>query len=529
MKIDNALNVLYQRQLSSRKQLLNEMLRVKMTQKKLEENFDKTANIQRDREVLFQLMKKTTEDNLGFFPADRDDFLEIFEALKEVDLIDFAIEIYKNDRMGIIVSPTYLTGYVSERVYKICPRRMLITEAEKHLSGLRNLIKRFPNTQIVLTTQLKQMYLLLQLAFEEYEHVKIRFESIYRSCLKNEKYDYICSLPVFSNRPEEGGETFLTRDSDGIALENMLKHLETNGTLDIIVPAKITFSNLGYEKLRSHIANNFYVENIYILPEGTFRPATAIKTYLFSITSSPKEQVSIGTFGLQKESLYLKDKKEITTKEFLSHKDWRIELPLADDNENIQRFKKSDIPKVKLKNVAEVFRGKSVLKKDITLGNVAVLNISNINDGEIDYRDLDTINEEEHKIKRYELSSGDVVLSCRGTSIKSAVFENQDTRIIASANLIVIRPKEKVKGEFIKIFLESPVGQAMIQSFQRGTIIININYADIMEMEIPLLPIYEQQKMIETYRQEFKTYKEAINIAESRWENVKKDIYDNLL
>ena len=158
-----------------------------------------------------------------------------------------------------------------------------------------------------------------------------------------------------------------------------------------------------------------------------------------------------------------------------------------------------------------------------------MLNISNIKDGEIDYHDLDTIDEEEHKIKRYELSSGDVVLSCRGTSIKSAVFEAQDKTIIASANLVVIRPKEKVKGEFIKIFLESPVGQAMIQSFQRGTILMNINYADIMEMEIPFLPIYEQQKMIETYCQEFKTYKEAINLAESRWSNIKMNIYNNLL
>lgn len=529
MRIDNALNVLFQRQLSSREQLLNEMLRVKMTQKKLKENFDKTANIQRDREVLFQLMKKTTEDHLGFFPTDRDDFLEIFEALKDIDLIDFTIEIYKNDRIGTVISPQYLTEYISERIQRLCPQKVLITEAEKHLSGLGDLIKRFPNIKITLTTHLKPMHILLQLAFGEYEHVKIRFESIYMPCLENEKYDYVYSLPIFSNRPEGTSQTFLTRDSDGIAFENMLNHLDENSTLDIIVPAKITFASLGYEKLRSYITENFYVENMYLLPEGTFRPATAIKTYLFSVTSLPKEQVNIGTFELQEEKVNIRDKQTISIKDFLSHKDWRIELLLANDNENIRCFRDSDLPKVKLKNVAEVFRGKSILKKDLGPGNVAVLNISNIKDGEIDYHDLDTIDEEEHKIKRYELSSGDVVLSCRGTSIKSAVFEAQDKTIIASANLVVIRPKEKVKGEFIKIFLESPVGQAMIQSFQRGTILMNINYADIMEMEIPFLPIYEQQKMIETYCQEFKTYKEAINLAESRWSNIKMNIYNNLL
>jgi restriction endonuclease S subunit len=187
------------------------------------------------------------------------------------------------------------------------------------------------------------------------------------------------------------------------------------------------------------------------------------------------------------------------------------------------------LEKMKLKDVAEVFRGKSILKKDTSLGSISVLNISNIEDGEINYHDMDTINEEERKIKRYELYFGDVVLSCRGTAIKSAVFEAQDKTIIASANLIVIRPKEKVKGEYIKIFFESPVGRAIIKSFQRGTTIMNINHADIMEMEISLLPLSKQQEMIDRYYEELKVYKENIRMVESRWSNIKENIYNELI
>ena len=47
----------------------------------------------------------------------------------------------------------------------------------------------------------------------------------------------------------------------------------------------------------------------------------------------------------------------------------------------------------------------------------------------------------------------------------NAVFSRQEKTIIASANLVVIRPKDKVLGEYIKIFLESPIGIAMIKSF----------------------------------------------------------------
>jgi len=501
------------------------MLRVKLTLKKLEE----TSAFTIDKEKLFQYMKQATEDELGFFPADRDDFWDIYEALKDIDLIDFTLEIYKNDRMGTVMSPLYLSSYISERMKKLKPQKILITEAEKHLAGLKLMVSQFKDSEFTLTTQLKPMYILLQLAFGEKRNVKIRFESMYTGCLEDEKFDYIYSLPAFGYKPEEVGKRFLTRDSDGIAIENMLEHLGEAGTLDIIVPAKITFASMGYEKLREYIIKNFNVESIYILPEGTFRPATAIKTFMVTITTRYQEAIDIGILELNQRNFEIKDKKVIPIKEFLAHEDWRIELLLADDDENIQRFKSSNLEKVKLKDVAEVFRGKSILKKDTSLGSISVLNISNIEDGEIDYRNMDTIDEEERKIKRYELYTGDVVLSCRGTAIKSAVFEAQDKTIIASANLIVIRPKEKVKGEYVKIFFESPIGLAIIKSFQRGTTIMNINHADIMEMEIPLLPLSKQQEMIDKYHEELEVYKEAIRIAEGRWSNIKENIYNELI
>lgn len=563
--IDLALNMLYQRQIFTREQLLNEILRVKLVQKEMlnkEFSFPYTTDISTSnkkqalnsstKEKLFQFMKKTTEDDLGFFPADRDDFIDIYEILKEIDLIDFTLEIFKNDKIGTIISPIHLTTYMKNVVKDINPKKMLITEAEKHLSGLSEFIQEFNESHITLTTELKPMYLLLNLVFSSYENIRIIFESIYSDCLLNEKFDYIYTLPSFGFKIDNIGRSFITKDSDGIAVENMLGHLDENGILDIIVPAKITFAGQEYEKLRTFITNNYNVKSIFILPEGTFRPSTAIKTYLFKITKSPQDKIEIGTLNLNKVMMYneapvpdvtgisdshqkqvlgsllTEDRKEIETNEFLSHEDWRIELLLSDDDENIKKFKDSDLKKVKLKDVAEVFRGKSILKKDTTVGSISVLNISNIENGEINYEDMDTIHEEERKIKRYELINNDVVLSCRGTAIKSAVFTQQDKIIIASANVIVIRPKDKILGEYIKIFFESPIGMAIIKSFQRGTTIMNINYSDIMEMEIPLLSMNEQKKMIENYNEELRIYKDAISKAENRWNDIKNNIYNKL-
>lgn len=521
--LDLALNTLYQRQITSREQLLNEMLRVRMTLKQFEES---TEVIGKDQ--LFQVMKSATEDELGFFPADREDFSEIYEALKAIEPLEFTLYIYQDDRMGTVISPLYLSRYICTRIKSLQPKTILIPEAEKHLSGLRDIITQSSTTDLTLTTQLKPMYLLLKLAFGEHKQVKIKYESIYSECLPGEKYDYIYLLPAFGARPDEP-VVFLTRDSDGVALENMLGHLTEQGTLDAIVPAKITFAGGGNEKLRSYITENFSVQSLHILPEGTFRPATAVKTYFLTVTARPQAKVDIGSLKLNKETLAVTDKQSIPASKFKVQPDWRIELLLSEDDENIQRFRRSDVEKIKLKEVAEVFRGKSVLKRDTSPGSVAVLNISDIENGEIDYTGLDTIEEEERKIKRYQLENGDVVLSCRGTAIKSAVFQAQDRIIIASANLIVIRPKERVKGGYIKIFLESPIGLAMIKSFQRGTTIMNINHADIMEMEIPLLPLSVQHTLIDNYNDEFSLYKETIGKAESRWDKIRNNLYNQLI
>jgi hypothetical protein len=57
---------------------------------------------------------------------------------------------------------------------------------------------------------------------------------------------------------------------------------------------------------------------------------------------------------------------------------------------------------------------------------------------------MDTLEEEERKIKRYELVEGDVVLSCRGTAIKSAVFRQQDKTIIVHLEIRNLRKVHRV-------------------------------------------------------------------------------------
>jgi len=241
-----------------------------------------------------------------------------------------------------------------------------------------------------------------------------------------------------------------------------------------------------------------------------------------------KESVNVGYLGYDN-GLYIDKVKVVGSKEFSNHEDWRIELILEDDDENIKKYKSSKHKRVKLHEVAEVFRGKSILKKDVKPGNIKVLNISNITDNGIDYSDMDSIEEEERKIKRYELMDGDIVLSCRGTAIKTGVFRKQKNIVIASANVIVIRPNHRILSDYLRIFFESPVGIALIKSFQRGTTIVNINHTDIAEMEIPLLSMEEQKELVTHYEKESSLYRETVNKAEERFTTERQKIYERLL
>lgn len=202
---------------------------------------------------------------------------------------------------------------------------------------------------------------------------------------------------------------------------------------------------------------------------------------------------------------------------FADRKDWRIDLYLADNQDELARYQTSDIPKTKLKEVAEIFRGKSIMKKDIRPGEIAVLNISNLEEGEVLWDGLDTIAEDRRKVRRYELEPGDLVMTCRGTVNKFAVIDQLPRTVIASANMIVLRFKEGMDSTWAKIFLESPVGAALVKSFQRGGTVMNINPGDIGELEIPWPDPEKQQRLIEEYRQEWEHLRETIREAEERW------------
>ncbi|OUQ85783.1 restriction endonuclease subunit S [Brevibacillus brevis] len=514
--------------IASRDQLLREAVRVIRTKQTIAEQVSLDQTIQTEPEKLFQWMKEHVGDReLGHFPGDRDLFYKLYHTGKEMDLMEYALQTIQQDRVtgGIIVH----SGIV-EQFVDMCSRQhyqsLLITEAEKYIKGLvETKCCTLPFT-ITLLTESYIIGRLFKTYFESLSNVQVIQGSIYQPLPLDEKYEAILSMPNFGMKMND--DDVPIRESEGAAVSYLLPLLQDGGRMSVTFPARMMFQSGTIANWRKQTNELAPVQSIYAHPDGLFRPFTSIKTYQVDFGKSSVDEIALGRWQLEKSNLVIEREITMHPDQFRLLDNWRIDMLLDEDQDTLRSFQQAAIPKLKLREVADIFRGKSILKQDLKAGKIKVLNISNIDDGEVSLDQLETIDEEERKVKRYEILPGDLVMTCRGTLNKFAVFPEHDGMVIASANILVVRFKSTIQSHFAKIFLESPVGTALIQSFQRGTTVMNLNPADVAEIEVPLLPVEKQLEVMNGYLLEKERYNEVIQEATTRWEQVRNQLYGEL-
>ena len=293
------------------------------------------------------------------------------------------------------------------------------------------------------------------------------------------------------------------------------------------LPAKVTFAGGDSESFRNFVESNYKINEISSLPSKLFQPFLFINTYLFSFSNGVTEDIKLRKYSLEKvedgSALKVDNEQIIFKDEFEDIPAWNIDSVFNADDPEIIGYNNSKVKKSPIGLVASVFRGKAITTKEEN-GNISIINISNINDTEIDYTSLETFNEDERKTAKYFLEEGDVLITSRGTTVKIGVFEKQDKPCVASANINVIRPSKMIKGTYLKLFLDSSVGKKMLKALQRGTTIVNINFKDIETLEVPVSPLNEQEEIVSDYIKGRDAYVEAIRQAEESWQNLQNEL-----
>ncbi len=486
------------------------------------QDIQRQSKCEMDDESLYRNMKRVSADfGVKNTFSDKNSFIGVYRALGEFDEIAWTDILEYGDSKTKFKVPKVLIDEM-EKNFSDDFHRVLIPEAEKFSFCLEKLIKKHSNSHFTLTSTNNFYCKILSEMFADNDMVEVKQTSIYEYEFTSEKFDWILAVPILGAREiPDGSHDFICREYDMIAVENLALHLESDGILSIVLPARITFGGGTVKELREFLQSMFCLKEIAALPAGIFGNI-GIRTHLLTITTGRTDEVVIKKYGIDNEKfgankLIVLDDTFVLEDELLDMGDWNIDKIFESQDEDWIRFQESNVKKQELGTVASIFRGKAVSRKDAN-GNIGVVNISNIGEYSVDYSALDHIEEEERKVANYLLKSGDLLIPARGTAIRTAIFEEQSYPCIASSNVVVIRAKdESLSTIFLKLFLDSPLGRKMLMSRQQGIAVMNISYKELNNIEIPLPSIEEQKSIAVEYMSELNAYQSAIQAAEDRW------------
>lgn len=77
-----------------------------------------------------------------------------------------------------------------------------------------------------------------------------------------------------------------------------------------------------------------------------------------------------------------------------------------------------------------------------------------------------------------------------------------------------------MNSTYLKIFLDSPIGNKVISGAQQGVTVMNISYKDLSVIEVPLPSLEEQENSAKEYVKELDNYRKTVAKAEAHWKEV---------
>ena len=113
--------------------------------------------------------------------------------------------------------------------------------------------------------------------------------------------------------------------------------------------------------------------------------------------------------------------------------------------------------------------------------------------------DLEFISKEdyEYHVQRFDAKRGDIIYSRFG-SIGNAKLITTEQPFIASYSIVLIKPnRNKVNLTFLTYILNSETVRKQAKIATKGATNRNLHLKDIKNLRVPLLPLFEQQKIAE--------------------------------
>lgn len=350
--------------------------------------------------------------------------------------------------------------------------------------------------------------------------------------------------------------------ADWLFISSALKSLKENGKAVIITTLGALFRAGAEENLRKKLIAFDYIEAVIELAGGLFTN-TSIPCAMIVFNMNKSEEMKNKIQFINADDLYenvrrgkniLNDENINTILDIYRGKKIVEDISTIVDIKDIENgnispskyvvkteFESSDYGKVKihldklnttktLGDIGNFYRGINVTSKNVQNpnGNYKIINLADIKNGELDAESLPTYSIENNaRVEAYKVEAGDIIISNKGAT-KICIIPEHEGNILISQNFIGIRLKRGNNPEYIKEFLESPIGEYLIDSRKTGTAVAMINPKDLKEVPLVYMNSEKQDEIMKKYIDEEKKLKEQMKELQVKIDNLKFDLYDKM-
>lgn len=331
----------------------------------------------------------------------------------------------------------------------------------------------------------------------------------------------------------------ISRGGQLVSIINLLEELDEKGIMIALIPDGALFNHID-KKIRKFLIDYNYLDAIICLPAGIIL-GTGIGTSLLILKKDREEKNDITLIDAT-EMYYRKQRRFVD----FTEENINLILDLYTNPRDVKKISKSVSIKdviendynwgkelyindldvlvnpVTLKEVSQdIFRGyqinatglDAIAASNFDDTNYRILNVSDIQPEGFIQSELMAVNiDDTRKMGKYCLHNGDLVITARNTSIKTAIYEDKDDKkVILTGNLIAVRlDTKKINPYYLKAFFDSEIGEISIARIQTGTSIKIITPKNLGEMLISLPDMEIQKKIAQAYQDKLKELKEVL-------------------
>jgi type I restriction enzyme S subunit len=102
-----------------------------------------------------------------------------------------------------------------------------------------------------------------------------------------------------------------------------------------------------------------------------------------------------------------------------------------------------------------------------------------------------------NEMKRFELNSGDLIMSCSGTMGKMAIVPEKIKKGIINQALLKLTPSKEISVVFLKLWMQSDNFQESLKAYSQGAAIQNVASVKILkEIKMPVPSMNEQKRIV---------------------------------